>query len=333
MLASTSLSAQWTQINNGLGSTSVTSMFAFADTIIVGTDGGGIFKTINEGGYYISLNSGDSWINGITGERTNLVGLSSPKAGGFYYVLGQNGYQSANLSSWDPINLNGVTGGDITAVAFSGANMFVGTQTGGVFRQNLAALPVELVSFTAIYENAQVELRWTTVSESKNYGFEIQRKIARSWEQIGFVAGQGTISEPHSYHFIDDLKDVKLVDSEVSYRLKQMDLDGSFEYSGEIAVALKQPDRFVLAQNYPNPFNPTTTINFVVPEAGYITLTVYNQAGQHIKTLFGRYMQPGHHRVSWDATDEDGHPVASGVYLYKLEAAGFAAARKLTLMR
>ena len=98
----------------------------------------------------------------------------------------------------------------------------------------------------------------------------------------------------------------------------------------EIASA---PTQFELGQNYPNPFNPSTTITFTVPRAGEITLSIYNLKGQLIRTLVSGAVAAGHHKVVWDGTDSKGIKVATGVYVYRLEAKDFVATKKLVLTK
>ena len=93
------------------------------------------------------------------------------------------------------------------------------------------------------------------------------------------------------------------------------------------------PTEFSLKQNYPNPFNPSTTINFAVPRAGEITLKIYNLQGQLLRTLASGNVPAGWHRVVWEGTDAKGSRVASGIYVYRLEAQGYVISRKLTLMK
>ncbi|NUM75838.1 T9SS type A sorting domain-containing protein [candidate division KSB1 bacterium] len=90
---------------------------------------------------------------------------------------------------------------------------------------------------------------------------------------------------------------------------------------------------YELSQNYPNPFNPTTTIGFSLPEASDVTLSIYNTNGQLVKRLVAGAMNAGRHNFTWDATDQNGARVASGVYLYVLKAGEFVAQRKLVLMK
>ncbi|RPI61316.1 MAG: hypothetical protein EHM44_08880, partial [Ignavibacteriales bacterium] len=121
-------------------------------------------------------------------------------------------------------------------------------------------VPVELLSFTGSSIENTVTLNWITATETNNSGFEVQRlkdsKIEKikNWKSIGFINGQGTTTESKSYSFTD--KD--LTEGKYRYRLKQIDFDGSFEYSTVISVELDLPTKFTLNQNYPNPFNPST---------------------------------------------------------------------------
>ncbi|MCH8875056.1 T9SS type A sorting domain-containing protein [candidate division KSB1 bacterium] len=88
-----------------------------------------------------------------------------------------------------------------------------------------------------------------------------------------------------------------------------------------------------MEQNYPNPFNPSTTITFAVPEASEVTLAIYNLRGQLIQTLHSGPIAAGQHSVVWNGNDSRGVKVASGVYVYRLEAKGFALSKKLVLMK
>ena len=113
-----------------------------------------------------------------------------------------------------------------------------------------------------------------------------------------------------------------------SYRLKQVDYDGTFEYSKTIEAEIVTPNKFELSQNYPNPFNPTTSIKFNLPEAGNVKLAVYNLLGQEVKILVNGFKAAGLYNINLDAKD-----LTSGVYLYKLEANGINTVRKMTLLK
>jgi hypothetical protein len=90
---------------------------------------------------------------------------------------------------------------------------------------------------------------------------------------------------------------------------------------------------FYLEQNYPNPFNPTTDIRFSLAEATHVNLSLYNSAGQLIKTLVSRNLDAGYHSFQWDATNDNGQEVAAGVYLYRLTAGKYIDTKKMVLMK
>ncbi|MFQ5633316.1 MAG: FlgD immunoglobulin-like domain containing protein, partial [bacterium] len=101
------------------------------------------------------------------------------------------------------------------------------------------------------------------------------------------------------------------------------------------AVAAEEtiPEEFALEQNYPNPFNPSTVISFQLPVSTIVKLAIYNTMGQLVRTLANGEFASGANSVTWDATDESGMRVASGVYLYRLQAGAFVSQRKLLLMK
>ena len=113
-----------------------------------------------------------------------------------------------------------------------------------------------------------------------------------------------------------------------SYRLKQIDNDGQFEYSKTIEVDFGSPKKFELSQNYPNPFNPATTIRFNLTEAGNVKLTLFNILGQELKTLVNEFKESGVHTINFDASE-----LNSGMYIYKIEAGTFVQTRKMTLVK
>jgi aminopeptidase N len=189
-------------------------------------------------------------------------------------------------------------------------------------------LPVELTSFTAITQGSFIVLDWRTATEKNNRGFEIERRDLTkntNWESIGFIEGNGTSTTTHLYSFTDQVK----VYSTYSYRLKQIDFDGSYEYSNEVEVSggLK-PEKYSLSQNYPNPFNPSTIINFELPEAAKVNLVVYNLLGQVVKTLADGNYDAGTHQTIFDGTN-----LSSGIYIYVLRANNIVLKQKMVLMK
>ena len=185
-------------------------------------------------------------------------------------------------------------------------------------------VPVELTSFSANVSDGNVILNWTTATELNNSGFEVERKAGGEFQTIAFVLGNGTTTEQHNYSYADN----NLNSGSYTYRLKQVDYDGTFAYSNEVNVEITTPVKFELSQNYPNPFNPTTKINFSIPQNSEVTLTVFNVLGQKVKTLVQGFMEAGKHTINFDASGFN-----SGIYLYKLEAGNFSEVRKMTLLK
>lgn len=93
------------------------------------------------------------------------------------------------------------------------------------------------------------------------------------------------------------------------------------------------PYTYELSQNYPNPFNPVTTIRYQLPEPGVVSLIVYNQLGQVVKTLVNEEKDAGYHRAFWSGTNDFGHQVASGVYLFRIQAGSFVEVKKMILLK
>ena len=185
-------------------------------------------------------------------------------------------------------------------------------------------IPVELTSFSALTNVNDVILNWQTATEINNQGFEIQRSSDGEFEKIGFVPGHGTTTETQSYIFIDE----NVLPGEYSYRLKQMDYDGTTEYSNIVEVDVTQPIEYSLSQNYPNPFNPSTTISYSISKDGLVTLKVYDILGKEVVTLINEVQSAGTMNITFDASE-----LSSGVYYYQLVSGEFTSTKKLILMK
>ena len=171
--------------------------------------------------------------------------------------------------------------------------------------------PVQLTSFNAHFDGLTVNLNWTTVTEIDNYGFDIEHSNDNlNWIKIGFVRGHGYSNIPHNYYFIDD----NLNSSGWHYyRLKQIDNDGTSEYSTVIRTEVISPGKFILRQNYPNPFNPSTVIEYSIPSAGLVSLEVYDILGKKVETLVNEYQNGGSYKIIFRRKD-----LSSGIYFYRL---------------
>jgi hypothetical protein len=149
------------------------------------------------------------------------------------------------------------------------------------------------------------------------------------WEKIGFVDGYGTTIEKKSYTFIDK----NIGAGKYNYRLKQIDYDGSINYSNIIEINIAAPQKFELSQNYPNPFNPTTNIEYHLPADAEVTLKLFNVLGEELKLLLNKRMPAGQHHFKFDASE-----LRSGVYFYRIDAKAndgkiFSETKKLVLVR
>ena len=199
-------------------------------------------------------------------------------------------------------------------------------------------LPVELINFTADIIDNDVILNWTTATETNNLGFAIERKHNKAdWRELGFVPGHGTTTEPQFYSF--DEKSV--APGKYQYRLKQIDYDGTYEYSDIVEVEVGLPTEYSLSQNYPNPFNPSTKIKFSIPfvetrDRVSVQLKVYDVLGNEVATLVNEEKPAGSYEVGFDGTG-----LTSGIYFYQLRAGdpstgsgqGFIETKKMILLK
>ncbi len=195
---------------------------------------------------------------------------------------------------------------------------------------NDTPLPVELVSFSAQVDGEVVNLKWRTETEVNNYGFDIERAVnpnanQKEWTAIGFIEGHGNSNSPKDYSFVDsDLSGANII----YYRLKQIDNDGTYEYSHEVEISFISPDKYSLGQNYPNPFNPSTKIHYKIAQSEFINLSVYNVLGKEAAILVNEIQSPGIYSVVFSSDNLPG-----GVYFYKLETQNFAQTSKMFLLK
>ena len=196
-------------------------------------------------------------------------------------------------------------------------------------------LPVELVYFYAeVYEDS-ILLKFGTATEVSNYGFEIQRAQNNlNFEMIGFVDGNGNSNSPKDYTFADSLVEMSGI---VYYRLKQIDFNGTFDYSDTVSVNLVSdvnlenssiPNWFELSQNYPNPFNSSTNFQINVAKMSEITMELFDSNGQKIKTLFSGELYPGTYSYQLNMND-----FSSGTYLIKFLSNNYSTIKKILLLK
>ena len=244
------------------------------------------------------------------------------------------GHRRALLFEVDPLNNNYGVAGSECLIGFGRA---VGTYQevplANVMVYNVIdpdqtynpSLPVELSSFTATASSSKILLNWQTATEVNNYGFEILRQAQDDeWVTLGFVDGHGNSNSPKVYQFTDSNP---TGGSKYNYRLKQIDNDGTFEYSDIVEVEYV-PTEFALYQNYPNPFNPATKIKYSLPQESNVTIKIFDILGNQVRTLVKSKQQAGTYEVEFEGTN-----LVSGIYIYKMQTESFNSTKKMLLMK
>jgi hypothetical protein len=344
--------SSWNPVNNGLTNLNIYSLAISGNNIFAGT----------LSGIFLSTNNGSSWNDiGLTGLLVYSLAISGCNI--FAGTWGDGIFLSTdNGSSWNEVN-NGLMNLIINSLAISGTNIFASTWGDGVFFStdngsswnvistgltNLFVLPlainedyifagmwggciwrrplnefipVELVSFVAnVQPDCTIMLNWETATEINNKGFEIQRSNGGEFEPIAFVNGNGTITEVQAYSYLD--RDVK--GGTYSYRLKQVDFDGTFKYSKVVNVDVTTPAVYTLGQNYPNPFNSSTTIRYSIPNQSKVIIKVFDILGKEIGILVNEEKPAGNYEIDFNASE-----LPSGVYFYQLKAGDFVETKKM----
>jgi len=288
----------------------------------------GIASFLNDNVVARTTNGGTNWfLQSVSPSNAMITGTGSVD-----YVSGTNAvylmvsnttgtqsYKSVdNGATWEsipvPSQVKDVYSFDIYYNGVSNATGFgTSSTTAPIKLIDSSPLPVKLQSFTYSVSGRNVNLNWATSMEENNAGFDIERKSETgNWTKVGYVAGKGNSNNVNNYKYTDS----KVEAGKFSYRLKQTDYNGNYEYftlSGNVTVG--NPSKYVLSQNYPNPFNPVTKIDFEVPQDSKVTMKVYDITGKEIVTLFSGVKSAGFHTVQFD-----GNGLSTGIYFYRLVA-------------
>jgi photosystem II stability/assembly factor-like uncharacterized protein len=322
---STDNGTSWIPVTAGLGNTFVNALFmdgtnlyaGTLDGIYLSTNNGTNWTPVNNGipansSVYAFIKNGDALIAGLGSSSINPGGVFMSTNNGTSWVAKSEGLINTNLRCF----------------VIDNGFLFAGTYGGGLWQRPVSEVPVELASFNAEISGNDVILNWRTSTETNNRGFEIQRSEIRSqksdWKAVGYVGGFGTTTEPKSYSFTDN----NVTSGKYSYRLKQVDFDGSYKYSNIVEVEVNSVSEFALSQNYPNPFNPTTKISYTLPKDEFVSLKVYNSLGQEVANLVNGMSKAGSHEVTFSAAN-----LSSGIYYYRIEAGGNVSVKKMILMK
>ncbi len=347
---STDAGANWVEVNNGLPTDPTdinpvrTLTISSADPNVVLA---GLFVNSADllGGLYVSTNAGGTWVRKWDGAPQTVGTLLrscaiKPGSTQDFFVgldigtLTQIGVWATTDGGTTWSDFNGgtmLTTYQIRALQFKGTNqptLYAGcssTPGSGVYEYTFPAVPVELTSFTASVDGNSVLLKWSTATETNNRGFNIERSSGTgNWATINFVPGNGTTTETSNYNYVDNTVST----GKYTYRLKQIDFDGSSQYSPEVNADVVYANSFTLSQNYPNPFNPSTTINYTLPSNNYVTLKIFNVLGEEVATLVNEYKGQGSHSVQFNASR-----LNSGVYYYTITAGSFHQTKKMMLLK
>jgi hypothetical protein len=189
--------------------------------------------------------------------------------------------------------------------------------------------PVELVSFTADLIDNGVLLHWITASEINNHGFEIQRRASQSelWQAIGFVSADIAMTDHHAYSHLDPTQ----VQGISYYRLRQIDVDGSSEYSPVLTVASNDASMPLLSEVLPQPLQQGSigSVSLRADRDGICTLQLYDALGRPVRTLFSSSISAGsvHHvRIATQG-------LSAGIHFLRLSAGGSMLIRKFNVLK
>jgi 5-hydroxyisourate hydrolase-like protein (transthyretin family) len=250
----------------------------------------------------------------ITGHDTDSSQIfSHPVTGDYYRMIAPGTY---NLTFSAP-GFFQQTVNNISVTAFQAVNVDVELIPDGT--------PVELFSFSASVEGNNIQLQWQTASEMNNKGFEVERRQDnQEWKSITFINGYGTSTDIHTYSYTDINPDA----AKYFYRLKQIDLNGSYSFSDEIEVQINIIADFILFQNYPNPFNPLTKIKYQLPENGHVSLIIFDLIGNEVSELINCFQNAGLYE-----TEFDGSKISSGIYYYQFKSGNYMKTKKFILLK
>jgi hypothetical protein len=189
-----------------------------------------------------------------------------------------------------------------------------------------STIPVELVSFTAATEGNSVVLNWQTATETNNAGFRLLRKSETSiWENISYIEGNGTITEPQYYSYTDS----NLKFGKYFYKLVQVDFDETSVESPVISADINSITGYSLEQNYPNPFNPSTKIVFSIPVKSHVTISLFDILGCEIAIIADAEFNAGYNEVIFSPSGS----LTNGIYVYQLRSESYSAFRKMVYLK
>lgn len=330
------------------------SLLAASASQSVGSDGTVDFNGTGVDIFFSGVSgSGEVTVQKFNDDPRSAQGIAKSNVSDFRYLIGASGGLEVGASTeirFDVNSLSGVSNAGNVAIykravegtgrfakletTFDSGNNELVATTGSFSEFALASdsepLPVEMAGFRARLEEEKVQLSWQTVSETNNASFRVQRKFARvgggksAWTTVGSVEGSGTTSQAQSYHFTDD--DLPYEADALTYRLRQVDTDGSTHYSKYITVR-RGVQELRLEAPYPNPAGSQLSVRYAVPDRQEVTIRLYDVLGRHLRTLV-QEAKEGRHEQTLELSG-----ISSGVYFLRLAAGKEVRTRRVTIVR
>lgn len=338
---------KWTKIAGSDSFNQVPTVITLSDAITTGIGSASVAPLFNgsfywnSGGQSARKYTANGTLIGIVPGTVVATGSNAIKFVGtlngseffatFQYGAGNNNARVVEVPNGDPTlaitygvspslgaNANGNGTGDVAVKRnYDGSStIFVlATNNGLGSYRTTRNIPVEFTAFTAKSQDRDVVLSWTTATETNSASFEVERTTLGSanWSAVGSVRAAGTTTDEQVYTFVDR----NLNTAKYQYRLKQIDLDGTFQYSSVVEVEVGLPMTFGLSQNYPNPFNPATKIQYQVPADARVTLELFDVTGQRVASLVNTELTAGYYAFDLSAGS---YGLASGIYFYRMTA-------------
>jgi hypothetical protein len=283
---------------------------------LTATDGAPEFDDVdNDGDYDLTVGTGSGAVNYFenTGSKTDpsfaeRTGSSNPFSGAT-----QSGLSVPRFADLD---------GD------GDRDLVIGQEDGSfeVFRYGDSdVLPVELANFSVQPDGDAAMLTWSTISEKNNSGFEVHRMLGNGmFENLGFVEGAGTTSTPQSYRFRTD----ELPKGTHTFRLKQVDVDGTAEYSESKTVKLTIDRSYELTAPSPNPSRGEAAVKLTVDRAQDVRVEVFDLLGRRVSVVFdGRIGAQQEERFTV------GNGLNAGTYFVQVTGDGFEKSQKFVVVR
>jgi M6 family metalloprotease-like protein len=287
-----------------------------------------------------NLNPANAFIAGYSGTGSNVSLTFNISTEGTYYLIGYWGGSWHQATPFPLVVSSGTGTVTLSGIDFTAkGDVYVVLSNSG----DPATLPVELSHFSAtVTAENFVQLTWTSQTESNLLGYNVYRSDAAdlsSARKISELIEGTNTSIAQTYIYVDEELEQ---DGTYYYWLQNVELDGSVNFHGPASVLFSTeggtgapPIPLVtrLENAYPNPFNPATTIRYQLKDPAEVKIDIYNLKGQRVRSFVQSHAAPGYYHVIWDGCDSSGRALSSGVYLYKMSAGSYRAAKKIVLKK